>query len=183
MTLARILLPVGVAASLAFTVPALAQKPLTPSQMVDPKILVARIDANCAVFRKAVETEAPSEVVRRGSSTWKVTSGPAAASAERVTHNVTYAKIWKQSGNYVWAHWVSHDSSGDQHSTQLCFRSDGTLARARQATTVPSLDAASASQAYYNTDGSLIRKSALFVLDDPAIVKRVANLPFFKLLP
>ncbi len=65
----------------------------------------------------------------------------------------------------------------------MCFRNDSTVARIKQAATVPSLDAAGASVAYYNTDGSLIQKTTTFEVNDPLIAKRVKDLPYFKLLP
>jgi hypothetical protein len=103
--------------------------------------------------------------------------------ALRTHATVTRAQVWKQAGNYVWAHWTTEDAAGNMHVDQLCFRNDGTLARVRQATTVPALDSAAVRQAYYNRDGSVIRKSAAFVVDDPAIVKRVRDLPFYNALP
>jgi hypothetical protein len=80
-----------------------------------------------------------------------------------------------------WVHSARLDDQGTQHATQLSFRNDGTLARVRQATIVPGLDAASARQAYYNTDGSLIRANS-FRVNDPAIGKRVQSLPYFNLV-
>jgi hypothetical protein len=71
-----------------------------------------------------------------------------------------------------------------QRATQLCFRqSDGTLERARQATTVPSLAAAGAEQAYYASNGKLIQKTTLFEQNDPMLAKKIAALPFFAVLP
>jgi hypothetical protein len=163
--------------------PGLAQQTLAPAQMVSPKILVARIDTNCAVFRNAIASVPATDVVRRSTSIWKLTSDGDLAVAEKTGGTVSYAKVWKQDGKYVWAHVVTHAAGGNARATQLCFRSDGTLARVRQATTVAGLDAVSARQAYYNVDGSLIRKSTAFVVDDPAIYKAVRSLPFFKILP
>lgn len=157
-------------------------KPLTPSQKVAPSILVARIDTDCAVFKSAIKTEKPTRVVSVRTSAWTLASDADYTSAEKL-HAYTLAEVWKHAGNYVWARSHTLASGGVKHATQLCFRSDGTLARVRQATTVPALDAASARLAYYNTDGSLIRKSALFEVGDPAIAKHVENLPYFKLLP
>lgn len=174
---------IAAAALTALGAPAFAQPTLAPSQSVDPKILVARIDTNCLVFKNAIASETPADVVRRGTTVWKLTSEGDVATLEKADSAVTYAKVWKQSGNYVWAHIVTHDAKGNARATQLCFRTDGTLARVRQATTVAALEATSARQAYYNADGSLIRKSAEFSVDDPAIYKAVRNLPFFKILP
>jgi hypothetical protein len=171
-------------ASLALTGVASGQetKPLTPSQKVAPGILVARIDTDCAVFKNAIKTEKPTRAVSVRTSAWTLASDSDYAAAAKM-RTYTLAEVWKHAGNYVWARSHTLASGGVKHATQLCFRNDGTLARVRQATTVPALDAASARLAYYNTDGSLIRKSALFEMGDPAIAKHVENLPYFKLLP
>jgi hypothetical protein len=62
-------LVVALATAFAAGIPARAQiviKPLTPSQLVAPQILVNRIDANCAVFRNAIRTEQPTEIAAVG---------------------------------------------------------------------------------------------------------------------
>jgi hypothetical protein len=173
--------------ALAATVPATAQmpttKPLTPSQMVSPKLLVQRIDTNCAVFHSAVKTVKPTDVIALKSSDWKVMDHAAALTAEKTHTTYTLAEVWKQAGNYQWVHGYTVGSGGGHHAVQMCFRNDGTVARIKQAATVPSLDAAGASVAYYNTDGSLIQKTTTFEVNDPLIAKRVKDLPYFKLLP
>ena len=78
---------------------------------------------------------------------------------------------------------VTRGAAGNEHAAQLCFRNDGSLSRVRQATTVAALDGVAVREAYYNTNGALIQKSAAFAVDDPAIYKRVRDLPFFKQLP
>jgi len=184
LTVRHVLFGVALAATFAASAASsFAQAKMTASQMVDPKILVARIDANCAVFANAIKSQPATDVVRRGTTVWKLASDGDIAVAEKTATVVSYAKVWKQSGNYVWAHVVTHDAKGDARASQLCFRTDGSLARVRQATTIASLNAASARQAYYNVDGSLIRKSAAFAVDDPSIYKAVRSLPFFKILP
>ena len=161
----------------------LAHSPAARAQAVDPKVLVAQIDTNCAVFAKAIRSEPPSDVVRRGTSLWKIASDGDVAVAEKAGTAVTYAKVWKQAGNYVWAHVVTRDSNGDARATQLCFRADGSLARVRQATTISKLDGAAARTAYYGRTGTVIAKGSAFSVDDPAIYTSVRNLPFFKILP
>jgi hypothetical protein len=171
--------------ALAATVPALSQmttKPLTPSQMQPASVLVPRIDANCAVFRSAITSTKPTEVASVHGSTWKVVQGAEATSVEHTHSSVTYAQAWKQAGNFNWIRWATFTSTGVEHATQLCFRADGTLARARQATTLPALDTVSAKQAYFNTDGSVIKVDALFVQNDPTLYKKVRALPFYALL-
>src|SRR5271166_2271357 len=153
----------------ATTVPAPAQvaqmttKPLTPSQMVSPSILVQRIDANCAVFKSALVNTTPTEVASIHGSTWQVIDAAHKTSVENTHKSVTYAQAWKQAGNLQWVRWATFGSSGAERATQLCFRNDGTLARARQAGTLPDLDSVRIRQAYFNTDGSVIKMDSLFV--------------------
>jgi hypothetical protein len=179
------LAPWAFAALMAAALPAAAQfptKPLTPSQQVSPTILVNRIDANCGTSRAFIRTVHPTELAAVGSQSWAVVDAATYDKVQKVHSSIWTMQAWKQAGNYVWIHSARLDASGGQHATQLCFRTDGTLARARQAKTVPALDSASARQAYFNTDGSLIRESMLFETNDPAIYKRITNAPFFKLL-
>jgi hypothetical protein len=94
------------------------------------------------------------------------------------------ADVYKQGSNYAWVSAHSFDASGKQRATQLCFRqSDGTLERARQATTVPDLAAAAAQQAYFASDGALIQKTTLFEENDPQLAKKIEALPFYSVLP
>jgi hypothetical protein len=185
--IARRIFPSLLAAfALAASIPAGAQmttKPLTPSQMVSPDLLVKRIDVNCAVVSAAVKSQPPTTVAQVGSSVWKVASNPSDTTFTHVATTKTVANVWKQAGNYVWVHWVTHGSHGIVRADQLCFRNDGTLARARQATTVKAFDAAGGQEAYFNTDGSVIKHDVAFSLNDPAVYKRVNKLPFFKVLP
>ncbi|HTJ25218.1 MAG TPA: hypothetical protein VMA36_03545 [Candidatus Limnocylindria bacterium] len=174
-------LAIGIAGLAA---PAAAQttKPLTPSQMVSPDILVKRIDLNCQVFHNAIQTVQPTEVAAIQAASWTVVDAAHKQQVESMKDHVWIVQVWKQAGNLNWVHSARLDARGARHATQLCFRNDGTLARARQATTIPGLDAASARQAYFNTDGSVIRASSLFEVNDPAIGKRVDALPYFKLV-
>jgi hypothetical protein len=156
--------------------------PLPSSQMVSPKLLVTRIDLNCAVFRNAIKSQPPKDVLLVKASTWKLASADDVVAAERTHASTTHAEVWKQAGNLVWVHWVTHGATGNRHAVQLCFRTDGTLARVKQGTTVPSLDGAAVRQAYYNTNGAVIQKSAMFSVNDPAIYKQVKDLPFFSIV-
>jgi hypothetical protein len=183
----RVTLPTLLAGfAFATTVPAPAQmttKALTPSQMVSPSILVKRIDANCAVFQQTLTSTTPTEVASVKGSTWRVIDAAHKSSVEHTHSSITYAQAWKQAGNLQWVRWATFGSSGAERATQLCFRSDGTLARARQAGTLPSLDdAVAVRQAYFNTDGSVIKKDSLFVVNDPTLYKRVRDLPFATLV-
>jgi hypothetical protein len=157
-------------------------KPLTPSQMVAPDILVKRIDLNCQVFHNAIQSQQPTEVAAVRSTSWAVVDEAHKQQVESMKDHVWIVQVWKQAGNLNWVDSARLDDQGTQHATQLSFRNDGTLARVRQASTVPGLDAASARQAYYNTDGSLIRASSLFESNDPAIGKRGQSPPYYKLV-
>jgi hypothetical protein len=150
--------------------------------MQPASVLIPRIDANCAVFRSALVHTKPTEVASLKASTWKVVSGSDAVSAEHTHSSISLAQAWKQAGNFNWIRWVTYDKNGNERATQLCFRADGTLARARQAGTMPDLDATVARQAYFNTDGSLIKADTAFVVNDPTLYKKVRALPFYSLL-
>lgn len=177
-------LAIALAATFAAATPAGAQiviKRLTPSQLVSPEILVNRIDANCAVFRRAITTEQPTEVAAVGAAAFARVGAGQRQQVEAMTDHVWIVQAWKQAGNLNWVRSARFDAQGAAHLTQLCFRNDGTLARVRQATTNPELEAASARQAYFRTDGSLIRAGALFERGDPAIPKRSPTPPYAQL--
>lgn len=174
----------AIAAALAPAIPAGAQivlKPLTPAQFAPPEILVNRIDANCAVFRDAIRSERPTEVAAVGAATFTALDAGRRQQVEAMTDHVWLLQVWRQAGNLNWVRSVRLDSVGGAHITQLCFRNDGTLARVRQAATVPALESAAAQQAYFKTDGSLIRASALFERTDPAIPGRGSASPYTRL--
>ena len=157
-------------------------KTLAPSQMVSPDILVNRINVNCGVTRNFIKTISPKHVVLTN-STWKLASDSDVTVAERTHASVMIADVWKQNNHYVWVHSHRIAQTGTQHATQLCFRPDGTLARIRQASSIPSLDAASAHIVYVNTDGSIIRSIGVVVMDDPTIQKKITSEPFYSVLP
>src|SRR5271165_6877136 len=149
--------------------PALAQPTLAPSQKVDPKLLVTRIDVNCRVVQQSTkmkpnaEEPPPVHVVLR-SGTWAVVQDADFAAADRTHASVMLVDVWKRAGNYTWILAHRYTQAGAQRATQACFRNDGSLARIRQATTLPGLDAASARAAYFNTDGSLIAKMGVVAM-------------------
>jgi hypothetical protein len=176
---AGILVAASSAAAFAQTVPT---RPITPSQEVSPEILVARIDVTCDMMVQQQKLITPVHLVY-ASSTWNVVSDPTVVTADRTSATAVFADVWKQNGKYVWVHAHRINQQGAQRATQLCFRTDGTLARVRQAITIPALDAAGATRAYYYTDGSVITKIAGFEEDDPAIAKAITALPYYKNLP
>ncbi|MBV8198635.1 MAG: hypothetical protein JO263_10895 [Candidatus Eremiobacteraeota bacterium] len=144
---------------------------------------VKQIDSECSAIQSAIMALKPVHVALI-SSTWKVESDADYAVAERTHAAVAFADVWTQGKNPAWVHAHSFTASGAQRATQLCFRqADGTLERVRQAATVDGLNGAAAEQAYYASDGSLIQKTSLFAVDDPAIAKKVAELPFYSVLP
>lgn len=144
---------------------------------------IKQINTECNAIQNAVMALNPIHVVFINSK-WKVLDDQGYMVAERTHKSITLTDAWKQGKNYAWVHSHSIDAHGNQRATQLCFRqSDGTLERVRQATTVPALSAASAKQAYYASDGTIIQKTALFEVNDPAIAKKVKALPFYSVLP
>ena len=166
-------------ASMAQQVPT---KPITPAQEVSPQIRVAQINVTCDTMVQQQKLTKPVHVVYK-SSTWAVVSDPAVVAADRTSATVIFADVWKQNGKYVWVHAHRVNQSGTQRATQLCFRTDGTLARAKQAETIPALDAAGAFVAYFNTDGSIVEKVGAFEENDPALAKLVKSLPYYANLP
>jgi hypothetical protein len=178
------LLALALAAVLVPASPAGAQivlKPLTPAQHAPPEILVNRIDANCAVFRDAIRSERPTEVAAVGAATFTALDAGRRKQIDAMTDHVWVLQVWRQAGNLNWVRSVRLDAVGGGHITQLCFRNDGTLARVRQAATIPTLDTAAAQQAYFRTDGSVIRATALFERNDPAIPGRSSASPYSRL--
>lgn len=144
---------------------------------------VKSIDSDCSAIQNAVMALHPIHVVLAGSQ-WKVMSEGDYTVAEQTHKSITFADVYKQGKDYAWVHAHSFNASGKQTATQLCFRqADGSLERARQAETVPNLDAAGAEAAYYEPNGTVIQKTALFEVNDPMIAKRVKELAFYQVLP
>jgi hypothetical protein len=144
---------------------------------------IKQINAECNAIQDAIMAFHPVHLALLNSK-WKVLSTGDYTVAERTHTSVTFVDAWKQGNNYAWIHAHSFDASGNQRATQLCFRqSDGTLERARQATTLSGLGAASAQVAYFSSSGKVLSKTSLFVVNDPAIAKRVSALPYYSQLP
>jgi len=142
-----------------------------------------RIDADCSAIQNATMALKPIHVAQI-SGTWRVFAEGDWAAAEETHKSVVFADVWKQGNAPAWVSAHSFNANGDQRAVQLCFRqADGTLERAKQAATAPDLDAAAAETAYFAPDGSVIQKTALFEVNDPAIAKKVADLPFYSVLP
>jgi hypothetical protein len=156
---------------------------IAQSQANDPAAQQKQIDADCSAIQNAVMALHPVHVLLQ-SSTWKVVSDADVAVADRTHAAVTIADVWMQKKQPAWIHAHSYDQQGNQRATQLCYRqNDGSLQRARQASTVPALNGASAEQAFYANDGTVIRATSAFVTDDPVVAKQVSALPFYKVLP
>jgi hypothetical protein len=177
--LAGALLAASAGVALAQSVPT---KPITPSENVPLTTLAAQIDVTCDTMVQQQALVTPVHLVLK-SSTWTVVSDPNAIAADRTSATAVYADVWKQNGKYVWVHAHRFMQSGDQRATQLCFRVDGTLARAKQATTIPALDAAGATRAYYYTNGTIAGKIGAFEENDPSLAKAVTALPYYANLP
>jgi hypothetical protein len=149
----------------------------------DEMATIKGIDADCGAIHEATMALKPVHLVLAG-GTWKVASDADYAVAERTHASITLVDAWKQGNNYAWIHAHTYDQNGKQRATELCFRqADGSLERARQATTIPDLDAASAKVAYYASNGDVIAKVGAFEINDPMIAKKVADLPYYKSLP
>jgi hypothetical protein len=156
---------------------------IAQSQANDPAAQQKQIDTDCSAIQNAVMALHPVHVLLT-SSTWRVVSDGDVAVADRTHAAVTIADVWMQKKQPAWIHAHSYDQQGNERATQLCYRQkDGTLQRVRQANTVPALDDASAEQAFYASDGTLIRATAAFAADDPIAAKQVTALPFYKTLP
>jgi hypothetical protein len=142
---------------------------------------VAQIDSACDAVWSAVSQTSPVNVILNGKQ-WQVLK-------DSQLHYLTgsliphYAAVYKQGGRYVYAREVSVDKYGDQHALGMCFRNDGTLARARQAKTMPQLASEKGQRGYYAADGTLIQKTPGFNEKDPTIAKNVTALRYFSVLP
>jgi hypothetical protein len=156
--------------------------PVTPSENIAPSVAIAQIDVTCDTMVQQSKLITPVHVVLSG-ATWKVATDADVAVAARTKDTQMIADVWKQNGKYVWARSHTFKQDGTQSATQLCFRVDGTLARVRQAMTVPALDAADATRAYFKTDGTLIEKFGAYAVDDPAVATKIEALPYYKTLP
>jgi hypothetical protein len=174
-----------VAAILAAATPgiSLPARASTTGTMATDAAAIKPINTECNAIQTAILALHPIHVALINSQ-WKVLDAGGYMAAEKTTKSITLVDAWKQGKNYAWIHSHSIDAHGNQRATQLCFRqSDGTLERARQATTVPGLQAASASQAFYASNGSIIQKTSAFEMNDPAIAKTIKALPFYNVLP
>jgi hypothetical protein len=169
---------VGMAVTFAAPIPASSQD---SAQSVPAQIQA--IDTECNAISEAILALKPINLIFAKSS-WVVASDQDVAVAERTHASVTIVAAWKQGKDYAWIHSHSFDQKGNQTATQLCFRqADGTLARARQATSVADLNGAAAARAYFLPAGTLLMKSETFEVNDPAIAKKITALPYYKNLP
>jgi hypothetical protein len=143
---------------------------------------VKAIDTDCNAISLAVMALKPVHVVLAG-GTWKVMNEGDFTVAEKTHSAVMFVDAYKQGKNYALIHSHTFGQNGAQRATELCFRqSDGTLERAKQAETVNALAAADAT-AYFASDGTLLEKTATYAENDPAVTKKVADLPYFSSLP
>lgn len=169
----------SVACIAALVMPAAAQ----PSSAGSATDAIKAIDTECNAIQSAIQALKPIHVALIGSN-WKVLSDADLTVAQQTNATLAFADVWKQGKNYAWVHAHSVDAKGTQRATQLCFRQKGgTLERAKQATTVPALSAAGAETAFYAPDGAVLQKTAAFEVNDPAIAKKITDLPYYKQLP
>jgi len=158
-----------------------------PAATTQPQPTVATqmkaIDTDCLAIQDAVMALQPIDLIY-AKSTWKIATDAEVTVAERTKASITIANVWKQGKNYAWVHSHSWDQKGNQSATQLCFRqSDGSLERVKQAVDIPGLNGSGARVGYYASNGTLIYKVGLFEENDPAIAKKVTELPYYKQLP
>jgi hypothetical protein len=176
----------SLAMSCALAIPAttLAASPSpAPMSPAATAAAVKGIETECNAIQSAIQALKPVHLALVRSN-WRVLSDADYTVAQRTHASVTFVDAWKRGTGYAWIAAHRFDANGNQHATQLCFRqSDGTLERARQAVTVPALNAASARQAYFASNGTIIQKSALFEVNDPALAKKIKALPFYNSLP
>ena len=141
------------------------------------------IDSDCLAIHEATMALHPIHLELLASK-WKVLSDADFAVAQRTRASVTLVDVWKQGKNPAWVHAHTFTQSGDQRATQLCFRQkDGSLQRAKQATTLANIDSASAKIAYYTSSGKVIFKASAFEQNDPMLAMKVSDLPFYQDLP
>ncbi|MGC2128808.1 MAG: hypothetical protein WA629_01810, partial [Candidatus Aquilonibacter sp.] len=128
---------------------------------------VAQIDAECDAVLSAVSQASPVNVILHRKQ-WIVLTDAQLPSltGSLIPH---YAGVYKQGSRYRYVREVSIDKNGRQHALGLCYRSDGTLERARQAKTVPELSSETAQRAYYAVDGARIQNTPGFNEQDPTI--------------
>lgn len=156
---------------------------LVSAGTVQAQTTVKAIDTQCNAIQDAVMALKPVHVAYVNSQ-WKVLSDADYTVAQQTKASVMFADVYMQGKKFAWVHAHAFDSQGNQKATQLCFRqSDGTLARVRQATTVPDLAAASAEQAFYAANGTILQKTKLFEVNDPQIAKSIKELPYYAVLP
>jgi hypothetical protein len=162
---------------------AIAALTATASSQTGDAATIAQIDTECNAIQNAIMALHPIHVAYK-SGTWVVLSDADYAVVAQTGASITLADVYKQGSKYAWVQAHSFAASGKQRATQLCFRqSDGTLERARQATTAPELAAASAQQAYYSSNGTVLQATSLFEVNDPMLAKKIEALPFYSVLP
>lgn len=167
-----------VALATSFLAPLSAQ-----AQPADVSAAIKGIDTDCLAIQNAIMALHPVHLALV-QGTWKVLSDADYAIAEQTRASITLVDAWKAGQGYAWIHSHSFDAQGNQRATQLCFRQqDGTLQRARQATTVQDLMSSSALMAYFGSDGSVIFAASAFDQNDPALTKTIQSLPFYSVLP
>ena len=115
--------------------------------------------------------------------TWRVFSEGDYAVVEQTHKSIAFADVWKQGNNPAWVSGHSFNATAISAPYNSAIARRQTLERAKQAGTAPDLDAASAEVAYFGGDGSVIQKPSLFEVNDPALAKKITDLPFYNMLP
>jgi len=160
--------------------------PATTTAQPSGASAVSQIDAECDATLSAISQTSPVSVILHGKK-WVVLDAAelqsVMGSGNPGSGTPHYAEVYKQGARYVYSREVSFDSSSQQHALGLCFRSDGTLERARQAQNFQGLSSETAERGYYAADGTLIQKTPNFNDKDPTIAMNLKDLRYFSVLP
>jgi hypothetical protein len=162
----------------ALPVPAHAvENPRSFGRDVSASVLINRIDLDCDTANGETKLRKPTKILRFGAAASDAGSNSGLHADEPADASAGVVEIWRRAGNYVWIRSQSTNSQGVEQATQLCFRNDGTLARIRQATSVPALDSDSAREAYIDEDGSLILATLGFRMMGEMTTLTIEELP------
>jgi hypothetical protein len=160
--------------------------PVTTTAQPSGASAVAQIDTECDAILSATSQTTPVSVILHGKK-WVILNladvQMAGGPGNPGSGTPHYAEVFKQGAHYVYAREVSFDNASQQHALGQCYRSDGTLERARQAQNIPGLSSATAQRAYYAADGTLIQKTPDFNEKDPTIAKNLKDLRYYSVLP
>ena len=155
---------------------ALAISAVATSVRADAATADADIDAACSTIFQATGGLAPVHVAQQGGK-WSVVGDAGFSAAQASTSTTALADAYAP-GSYLWVQ--GRTASG---AFQLCYRSDGSLQRAKQAATLPGLGAVDAAVGYFGPDGTLLDSAGGFDAGAGMVAKKITDLPFYAVLP